>query len=237
MFPTSANVGTVERIGSVLAGGSMMLYGFSRHTLTGNCLGLAGGALFWRGLTGWCQFYDALGISSAERAPQASLSPGEGFRVEETVIVGKPAHEVYRFWRQFSNLPQVFAHLKEVHETGASYSHWVARGPFDMDIEWDAEIITDRPGEIISWRSLEGADVATAGSVRFKPLASDAETEVRVVLRYSPPAGRIGAIVAQWFNALPEADIATDLQSLRTALESPVGTRSRQMEFPATPAT
>jgi uncharacterized membrane protein len=81
--------------------------------------------------------------------------------------------EVYRFWRNFENLPRFMSHLESVHVTDEKRSHWVARAPMGTSVEWDAEIIEDRPNYEISWRSLEGADVDNRGTVRFDRAPGD----------------------------------------------------------------
>ena len=36
------------------------------------------------------------------------------------------------------------------------------------NVEWDAEITADQPGELLAWHSVEGADVDNGGTVRFE---------------------------------------------------------------------
>jgi uncharacterized membrane protein len=55
--------------------------------------------------------------------------------------------------------------LDRVKETSDGKSHWVARGPTGLAVEWDAEIINEVENQVIGWRSLPGSDVVTAGSV------------------------------------------------------------------------
>jgi hypothetical protein len=38
------------------------------------------------------------------------------------------------------------------------------------EVEWEATIVADVPGEVITWRSLENSDVDNAGAVRFERL-------------------------------------------------------------------
>src|SRR5204863_253780 len=85
----------------------------------------------------------------------------------------RPREELFRFWRHFQNLPQVMSHLESVSTTGPNLYHWVARGPMGLRVEWDAEVHTDRINELISWRSVAGSEVDTAGSVHFTPPPPD----------------------------------------------------------------
>lgn len=216
------NISETERSLSIAAGGALALIGLSRHSIGGLCTAAIGGGLLYRGISGRCHVYDALGISTLEPAAQASLAPGEGFKIEQSIHVRRPADELYRYWRNLSHLPRIFSHIKSVEQTDLLNSHWVGSAPFGSDVEWDAMVIEDKPGELISWRSRDGGDLSAAGSVHFQESAQAGETEVRVVLRYSPPGGRIGAAIAKWFDESPEQQIAAGLQEFKSMMESRV---------------
>ena len=169
-----------------------------------------------------------VGASPAE-APaiwesKEALSGGGGVHVEERIEIGRPVHEVYRFWRHLPNLPRFMQHLQSVTTAGgdARRSHWVARAPLGTTVEWDAEIINEVENRVIGWRSLDDADVVSAGSVNFAPTDRNG-TEVRVKLQYAPPAGRLGAVVARWFGEEPSQQISDDLRSLKRMLEAAPG--------------
>jgi uncharacterized membrane protein len=107
-----------------------------------------------------------------------------------------------------------------VRELDARRSHWTAKAPAGRTVEWDAEIIADEPNELIGWRTLDGADVISAGSVRFKPTGKENETEVHVRLQYEPPAGKIGAAVAWMLGREPSQTIREDLRGFKALMEA-----------------
>jgi uncharacterized membrane protein len=223
------NVGTVERWLSMAAGGLLALDGIRRGSFAGLVEALAGGALIQRGWTGHCQVYRTLGIETADtpHGARASVAAGAGVKMEESITVNKPARELYEFWRNFENLPHVMRHLESV--TGSSgRSHWVARGPVGMRLEWEAEIVNEKVDELIAWRSLPGAAVSTAGSVHFQP-APGGGTEIRVVLKYDPPAGRFGAAFARLMGDAPEQQIQEDLRTFKKFMET--GALPTKMRF------
>lgn len=141
-----------------------------------------------------------------------------GIHVEEAVTVSRPPSEVFRFWRNFENLPRFMNHLRAVSQREAGISHWVARGPAGMNVEWDARIINEIDGRLIAWQSLEGSEVSTAGSVNFRETPRG--TEVRVHLQYSPPAGRLGAAVARLLGEEPTVQIHDDLRRFKQLIET-----------------
>jgi uncharacterized membrane protein len=142
--------------------------------------------------------------------------------VELTAVttIRKPPEEVYAFWRQLSVLPTFMIHLDSVEVTGPTRSHWKASAPFGQDVEWDAEIVDDVPGERLSWRSLPGAEVDNSGSVTFTRAPGDRGTEVHVVLRYDIPAGKLGELVARYFGEDPHQQLGDDLRRCKQVLET-----------------
>jgi uncharacterized membrane protein len=140
--------------------------------------------------------------------------------LEKSITIDRPPEELYRFWRNFESLPRIMNHLISVREIGGGRSHWVAKAPAGRRVEWDAEITHDRPNELIAWRSLEGADVDNRGVVRFMRAPGGRGTVVRVEMDYSPPAGAIGAKIAQLFGESPEKQVAVDLQHFKQVMET-----------------
>ena len=189
------NVGTAERIASGIAGAALALAALRGRRLRGVLLPVGGG-LLWRAITGRCAVNRALGRNSARKdtiSPVASLERGAGIKIEKSVVVNRPREELYRFWRNFENLPRFMDHLESVTIIDENRSHWVVKGPMGMRVEWDAEIHNEIPNELIAWRTLAGSEVNHAGSVHFEPLLPGPGTTVRVILRYEPPAGKPGA--------------------------------------------
>jgi uncharacterized membrane protein len=144
--------------------------------------------------------------------------------VDEAVTINAPAEALFAFWRNLEQLPRFMDHLVSVHQVDYRRSHWVAKAPAGRTVHWDAEIINEIPRELIGWRTLDGADVVSAGSVRFKPAPGDRGTEVRVRLQYDPPGGRVGATVAWLLGHEPSKTIREDLRRVKQLMET--GTRT-----------
>ena len=108
-------------------------------------------------------------------------------RVSKSVTIKRPPKAVYDFWRQLENLPRFMHHLQEVRSTGNGRSHWIAKAPAGQQVEWDAEIVDERPDELIVWRALPGSDIQHEGSVHFRPAPGDRGTEVEVALQVRRP--------------------------------------------------
>lgn len=152
-------------------------------------------------------------------AMQLSGNGTKGVHAKASCIVNRPLEEVYNYWRNFQNLPRFMRHLDSVTDLGDGRSHWKAKGPAGMEVEWDATIIADVPGEVITWRSLENADVDNAGAVRFVPAPGGRGTIVKVNLEYNPIGGVIGAGVAKLFGEEPQQQLDDDMRRFKQFLE------------------
>src|SRR3954466_12980097 len=214
------NIGETERALSLAAGIGFGLAGLGHGGMKGLALTAIGAALVWRGYTGHCQTYQWLGINKAERNPATSVPAQQGVKLEKTLIITRPAADLYRFWRRLENLPQVMRHLKDVRSIDGQHSRWVAEGALGKDLEWDAEIINERQDEMIAWRSLPNGDIDTAGSVHFRPLVNDRGTEVVVSIKYNPPAGKVGAQIASLLGEGLEQKLDTDLATFKQVMET-----------------
>src|SRR4051794_28215181 len=136
------------------------------------------------------------------------------------VTISASAEDVYARWRDFEQLPSFMYHLESVKRIDDRRSHWVANGPADTTIEWDAEITEDVPGERIGWRSSRGAMVPNEGVVRFTPAPGDRGTEVHVEISYEMPLGGLGATVAKLFGEEPDVQVSDDLRRFKQLIET-----------------
>lgn len=214
------NVSEPERWVSVVAGSALAAYGLKMRSIGGAVLSVLGGALVWRGATGSCPLYGAMGVSTVETGgDNVSVPYGRGVRVEKAVTIDAPAEQIYAFWRNFENLPRFMHNLDKVEVRDGKRSHWWARGPAGTTVEWEAEIINEVLNELIGWRSIEGSTIDNAGSVHFTATPGRG-TEVKVVLRYDPPAGVVGAAISRILGDDPAANVQEDLRRLKMLIET-----------------
>ena len=171
---------------------------------------------------GWITFATAnvLAVTALDVIAARQLSTGNnGVHANASCIVNRDPDDVYRFWREFRNLPRFMDHLESVEEIGEGRSHWVAKGPAGMRVEWDAMIVADDPGRVITWRSLENSDVDNAGAVRFERAPGGRGTIIKVNIQYNPPAGVVGATVAWLFGEEPNQQLDDDLRRFKQVME------------------
>ena len=223
----SQNVNNLERVASTVAGGALVAYGYKMGGVGGTLVSLLGGGMLFRGATGHCHMYDALGVNTAADVPEgtrkspfkrASLFSGK-IHVTKALTINKSAAELYEFWRNFENLPIFMRHLESVTKTDETFSHWKAKAPLGQTVEWDAEVTSDIPNQRIGWKSLEGAFIPNSGVVEFLPTANRG-TEVKVAMTYEAPGGKLGEWIAWALGEEPSVQIAEDLRRFKSLMET-----------------
>lgn len=208
--PSDRQAEDVERWASIIGGGALVIAGLGQKSLRGILTAIAGSGLAYQGTQGKStvkQIEDAVGLDRA-------------IQVEKTVTVNRPVSELYSFWRNLENLPELMSHLKSVEVKDDRHSHWVANAPLDQKVEWDAVIVKEEPNHLIAWSSVEGAEIENSGFVRFQPATGDRGTEVKVVMEYKPPGGTLGAAIAKLFGEEPEQQIGNALNRFKQLMEA-----------------
>jgi len=155
------------------------------------------------------------------QAPQeASKYPDKGIKVVKSVTINRPIEELYAFWHDPTNYPTVMDYVESVQITGDKTAHWTIKLPGDIKSEFDVEVYTDVPNEVISWRSLEGSEIQNAGSVRFQPAPPERGNEVQLTVEFVPPAGKIGQALAKLLGDVPAQYIAKYLYQFKQKMEA-----------------
>jgi uncharacterized membrane protein len=204
------NIGRVERWLSMVAGGALAAYGLKRREAPGGAAAIAGAALLYRGATGHCDLYQALGVNRAygrvngnafrgdgtgwiaDRGSdtRAQLGGHRGIHVQESVTIDRPISELYRFWRNFENLPR-FMEIWNRWRCVKKASHIGSRRVGRMRPEW-TRIINEVENKVIGWQSPRGSMIR-----RQAPSTSTRYPGARVTVHLQQNARRAGAAVAR----------------------------------------
>jgi uncharacterized membrane protein len=210
------NVRNWERGASIGIGLMLVASAIRRRVPAGRAATLGLG-LIARGAAGYCPVNAVLGRGTNNGDTRAALGGSRGIKLRERIMIARRPEEVYAFWQDLSRLPQFMRHLESVEPIDDRRSHWVMRGPGGVRLEWDAEVINEIPRELIAWKSLAGADVVSAGSVRFEPVGKS--TAVTVTMQYQPPIGKAAAALAWLAGQSPASHLREDLQRMKELLE------------------
>ena len=198
---THADFGRLAR----LAGGALAAYGMLRRGRRGALLRTLG-----------------MGIAAAipRRQPPVLGERRRTVDIQKTLHVDAPIDRVYGFWADYDNFPLFMTNVREVRDLGGGRSRWVLSGPGLRPLEWEAVVTGREENALLAWRSEPGSIFENAGAIRFSPEGSGTRIGVRVC--YSPPTGRAGRTLAEFFGGDPRTRLNEDLGRLKSLLETSI---------------
>jgi len=151
---------------------------------------------------------------------RVSVPHNQGIHVARAVTINRSAEDLYNFWHEPGNLPKVIGYIDTIEIVGENRAHWKLKLPGGAPLEFDVEMLTDVPNEVMSWRSLEGAPVQNAGSVRFKPAPAGKGTEVHLTIEFVPPGGILGEAILKLFGVAPNQYVGQMLRDFKAMMET-----------------
>ena len=205
------NVGKTERVISAIAG-SLLLYKITQKHKADTLLLLAGGYLLYRATSGHCPIHSL--FSREKRAGHP-----HNINVRTSVIVNRPRAEVYAFWRKLGNLPLFMKHLESVDEIDEFTSAWKVRIPGGLGyIRWEAEIVKEEEGTVLSWQSVQGASISNAGKINFSDTPAQG-TRIDALISYHAPLGRFGEEISHLLTPVFSEMIENDILGFKHFIE------------------
>jgi uncharacterized membrane protein len=213
------NVGSPERILMALAGAGLFALAVKMPRLR-RPFRVASTALLLRSATGYCPGYAAVGVPDRRFDTKGVLGGPRGELVDAHIVIERSPADVYAFWRDVNQLAQALPAIIQVEPAGGEESRWTLLRGEMSPARWTASVINDEPGRLIAWKTVDDADVVSAGSVHFKEVAGGQGTHVHVRFQHSPPFGRVGASLASVFGRDARTVVQQTLESVRRFLES-----------------
>ena len=133
--------------------------------------------------------------------------------VTESITVDCPISTVYNQWTQFEEFPRFMEGVQSVRQVDDTHLHWVAEIS-GKQREWDAEIVEQRPEQVIAWRSLDGH--YNSGRVLFERI-DEATTKVTVEMEHETEgmAETLGAAIGS-----DSRQVKKDLERFKELVET-----------------
>ena len=140
--------------------------------------------------------------------------------IGRTVTIGKPADELHAFWRRFERFPEFMDNVREIRRIDDKVSEWTIEAPGGATVQVKTRIVEDVAGKTIAWISELDSQIETEGRVEFAPAAPGRGTFVRLLIRYTPPAGTLGRVVAKVMQREPQVQARRDLRRFKQLMET-----------------
>lgn len=220
--------GRVGRAVFAALGSALVFAGLRRRSLRGAAMALAGGWLLYRGLGRRDSSRSGNGGTQTEwrsaeleeREPTETGSTAGPTEVERSVTVDGSAEDLYHYWRDPEQLNRILGDFGEVSAAGEDRLRWSVDAPLGRSLAWETDVLEDRPGEFLRWKSNEDATLPNEWSVRFRPAPADRGTEVTLGLRVEPPGGRVGRTAMELLGVVPEALANETLSRFKSLAET-----------------
>lgn len=148
-----------------------------------------------------------------------NTEPGTAL-VGRTVTVNKPKQELYAVWRDFTRFPEFMDNVRQITTLDERRSEWTIEAPAGATVKVRTRIVEDEPGKTIAWVSEPDSQIETAGRVEFADAPPGRGTYVRLVMRYTPPAGTLGRMVAKVLQREPQVQARRDLNRFKSLMET-----------------
>jgi uncharacterized membrane protein len=208
------NVNRKGRIISTTIGASaLMAAKYIKQPFINRLLRVTGVFMLYRGISGNCPVTAT--FDGGDSVPQHSPA----VNIRTSVLVDCPKEVVYRFWKDLENLPVFMHHLQSVKITDDTHSRWRLKTPGSMPcVEWNAEILEDN-GDVLSWRSMPGSMIETAGKLVFEEWPENM-TQVDILITYRPPAGYIGTALGVLLQAPFRKMVKEDVENFKHYVEA-----------------
>lgn len=140
--------------------------------------------------------------------------------VGRTVTINRPRQELYQRWRDFTRFPEFMDNVREVVTLDEKRSRWTIEAPMGATVQVITRIVEEIPGETIAWISEPDSQIETDGRVEFADAPPGRGTYVRLLIRYKPPAGTLGQVLAKVMQREPNVQARRDLRRFKQLMET-----------------
>jgi uncharacterized membrane protein len=160
----------------------------------------------------------SLGNGDMKRLISGKSQPrSQIINIQRSIEIQASPETVFDMWSKYENFPQFMSHVVEVRELGMQRSHWIAKGPAGVELEWNAVMTKCMPPTMLAWKSEPGSQVEHSGSVRFE--SANGGTRATVRMTYNPAAGAQGQEMAALLGTDPAQQLEDDLLQMKYFIE------------------
>jgi uncharacterized membrane protein len=212
------NLGGVERGVSVALGTILGLAATQSKGPLGIMLGLAGGAMVARGVTGTAPVKRLLGTEPDERRLAKKEGWSSAAKAPRSVTINAGRDAVWDVLRNVAGWPSFMENITAARSSGTTLSFTAqgATGP----VETRARITEDEPGQKFAWESIKGSAHPNRASFELREATGGRGTEIHALVAYAPTSGSFGRYAAKFTQKEPGIQTRRDLKRLKNLIEA-----------------
>jgi uncharacterized membrane protein len=138
--------------------------------------------------------------------------------IEASVTIQRPVEDVFRFYRDFRNLPSFLGDVMAIEQTGPATSRWTIQGPLGIRAHWTIKVTEERANELIRYETVASPGLITRWEIHFAPGPAAGQTEVRELME--APLGRLGRAALALIGKFPAEEVKANLHRLKQVMET-----------------
>jgi uncharacterized membrane protein len=146
------------------------------------------------------------------------------------VVVERPRHELFAFWRDFTNAPKFMANVAGVTEVDSLSSVWTVTAPAGGSAEWEILVTDEEADRVIAWSTSGNTPVSYSGRIEFEDTTGNVGTQLTATVRHEEHAGLvetlIEAVAGSREAAEPPVQSSADLQRFKEYMEGRIAQAS-----------
>ncbi len=147
-----------------------------------------------------------------------SLQQPDESTIQASVTIQRTVEEVFRFYRDFRNLPAFLGDVMAIEQIAPATSRWTIQGPFGLRANWTVKVTEERTNELIRYETVAFPGLRTYWEIHFAPGPEAGETEVREVMK--APLGRLGRVALALIGKYPVEEVSSNLHRLKEVMET-----------------
>jgi len=147
-----------------------------------------------------------------------SLPPLGASTIEAGVTIHCAVDKVFRFYRDFQNLPRFLGDVIAIEQTGPAASRWIIQGPLGIRAHWTIKVTEERANELICYETVAPPGLRTCWEIHFAPGSEAGATDIREVMK--APLGRLGRAALALIGKFPAEEVPANLRRLKELLET-----------------
>jgi carbon monoxide dehydrogenase subunit G len=134
--------------------------------------------------------------------------------IQQSIEINAPVRAVYNQLTQFEDYPQFMESVETVKQVDDTHLHWSSTTS-NRPVEWDAEIVEQKPDRCIAWNNTGGP--TNGGRIEVQPAGEDAS---RVTFTLQAEAGQMSGAQAGSDEKQMAQQLKQDLARLKEFIES-----------------
>jgi uncharacterized membrane protein len=112
-----------------------------------------------------------------------------------SVVIARPRHELYAFWRDFTNAPKFMARVDAVTAVDSLSSMWTVKDGAGNAAQWEMLVTDEDPDRLIAWSTSGNSPVSYSGRVEFQDAAGDLGTEITATVCDGQHSGLVETLI------------------------------------------